>query len=51
MRLPLLALPLVLLIAACQGSTGPVIDPNPYADPGEAINAPTDGVENEIEAE
>ena len=51
-RLAFLALPAILLLAACDNpSEGPLLDPSPYAGPGEALNEPTDGAVNEIEAD
>ena len=51
------ALAALLLVSACQpgatdvGSDGPILDPSPQAPLGEAINEPTDGFENEIQAD
>ena len=48
---------ILFLTAACEpggfdaASDGPVADPSPAAPLGESINEPTDGFENEIEAD
>lgn len=52
---PLTAILALLALAACEttagaGSDGPVVDPQAQS-LDEAINAPTDGAENEIEVE
>ena len=47
------ALAALLLTAACETTGGGdvAVDPSPQAPLGEAITEPTDGFENEIEAE
>ncbi len=51
------ALAILTLVSACQpgatgaGSDGPLLDSSPQATLGEAINEPTDGFANEIQAD